>query len=135
VTLGNCRIQVAATPAATGTCRPAQVVLEGLDTNVKRGRGVVEHGHVRRAARPAPRRLLGGSIRMCHRRPTVPFVCNQRQPITITTASPIADQILILSWCTSQRDLEVVRKVLAQACLAFRPEGGTTVRRETRSRS
>ncbi|KIY99118.1 hypothetical protein MNEG_8845, partial [Monoraphidium neglectum] len=57
-----------------------QVVLEGLDTNVKRGRGVVEHGH-----------------------------------------------ILILSWCTSQRDLEVVRKVLAQACLAFRPEGGTTV--------
>jgi hypothetical protein len=36
-------------------------------------------------------------------------------------------QVLILSWCVSQRDLEVVRKVLSQLCLAYRAEGGTTV--------
>ncbi|GBF91919.1 hypothetical protein Rsub_04643 [Raphidocelis subcapitata] len=57
-----------------------QVVLDGLDANVRKGRRVFEKGH-----------------------------------------------ILILSWCASQRDLEVVRKVLSQLCLAYRAEGGTTI--------
>lgn len=60
---------------------PTQVILEGLEANVRRGCRVAESGHT-----------------------------------------------LILGWCHSQRDLEVVRKVLAQACLAYRAEGGTTVR-------
>lgn len=36
-------------------------------------------------------------------------------------------QILVLGWCTSQRDVEVIRKVLQQICVAHAPEGGTTV--------
>jgi hypothetical protein len=37
-------------------------------------------------------------------------------------------QHLILGWCVSQRDLEVVRKILQQICVAYAPEGGTKVR-------
>jgi hypothetical protein len=36
-------------------------------------------------------------------------------------------QHLILGWCVSQRDLEVVRKMLQQICVAYAPEGGTKV--------
>lgn len=36
-------------------------------------------------------------------------------------------QILVLGWCVSQRDVEVVRKVVQQVCVAHAPEGGTTV--------
>jgi hypothetical protein len=36
-------------------------------------------------------------------------------------------QILVLGWCVSQRDMEVVRKVVQQVCMAHAPEGGTTV--------
>ncbi|WIA29180.1 hypothetical protein OEZ86_011691 [Tetradesmus obliquus] len=57
-----------------------QVVLEGMEANVKRGSSVYESGH--------------------H---------------------------LILGWCVSQRDLEVVRKMLQQICVAYAPEGGTKV--------
>lgn len=38
-----------------------------------------------------------------------------------------AAQILVLGWCVSQRDMEVVRKVVQQVCVAHAPEGGTTV--------
>lgn len=37
------------------------------------------------------------------------------------------DHLLILSWCKSQRDVEMVRKVLEQYCLAHKPTGGTTI--------
>ncbi len=36
-------------------------------------------------------------------------------------------QMLLLGWCASQRDLEVIRKILQQVCAAYGPEGGTTV--------
>jgi hypothetical protein len=51
----------------------------------------------------------------------------RRSPLTVP-GLVLSPQILILSWCASQRDLEVVRKVLSQLCLAYRAEGGTTVR-------
>lgn len=41
-------------------------------------------------------------------------------------AAPVL-QILVLGWCVSQRDMEVVRKVVQQVCVAHAPEGGTTV--------
>lgn len=36
-------------------------------------------------------------------------------------------QILVLGWCKSQRDMEVVRKVVQQVCVAHAAEDGTTV--------
>jgi hypothetical protein len=51
---------------------------------------------------------------------------------TQESALPVAAaavQHLILGWCVSQRDLEVVRKMLQQICVAYAPEGGTKVRR------
>jgi hypothetical protein len=43
-------------------------------------------------------------------------------------------QILVLGWCVSQRDMEVVRKVVQQVCVAHAPEGGTTVSAELNNR-
>lgn len=39
----------------------------------------------------------------------------------------LSSQYLVLGWCKSQRDLEVVMKVLSQVCQAYRMDGGTTV--------
>lgn len=36
-------------------------------------------------------------------------------------------QYLVLGWCVSQRDVEVVRKIVEQLCMAWKPQGGTTV--------
>jgi hypothetical protein len=36
-------------------------------------------------------------------------------------------QYLVLGWCVSQRDVEVVRKIVEQLCVAWKPQGGTTV--------
>lgn len=35
--------------------------------------------------------------------------------------------LLILSWCSSRRDLEVVQRILTELCLAYRREGGVVV--------
>ncbi len=35
--------------------------------------------------------------------------------------------VLVLGWCNSQRDLEVVWKILEQQCYAHRHAGGTVV--------
>lgn len=43
------------------------------------------------------------------------------------TGAALLLQILVLGWCVSQRDMEVVRKVVQQVCVAHAPEGGTTV--------
>ena len=36
-------------------------------------------------------------------------------------------QVLILGWCDSQRDLEVVQKVVSQLCHAYEAEGGRVI--------
>ena len=36
-------------------------------------------------------------------------------------------QVLILGWCDSQRDLEVVQKVVSQLCHAYEAEGGRAI--------
>lgn len=103
-----------------------QVVLEGLDANVKRGRCVFEEGHVSGAP---------GHAQGTHKQGLT--TCNLAMPRVRCLGAPFATrlrsapcpppQIVLLSWCTSQRDLEVVRKIVAQTCLAYKPEGGTTV--------
>lgn len=35
--------------------------------------------------------------------------------------------MLILGWCDSQRDLEVVQKVVSQLCHAYEAEGGRVI--------
>lgn len=47
----------------------------------------------------------------------------------VKRGSPVYEtgHVLILGWCKSQRDLETVRKILQQLCLAYSSEGGTTV--------
>lgn len=52
-------------------------------------------------------------------------------PVRAAWSCPVTRllQHLILGWCVSQRDLEVVRKMLQQICVAYAPEGGTKVRR------
>ena len=35
--------------------------------------------------------------------------------------------MLILGWCDSQRDLEVVQKVVSQLCHAYEAEGGRAI--------
>lgn len=42
-------------------------------------------------------------------------------------AACVLVQILVLSWCVSQRDVEVVRKVVEQLCLANAPQNGVEV--------
>ncbi|KAK9810370.1 hypothetical protein WJX72_009592 [[Myrmecia] bisecta] len=37
------------------------------------------------------------------------------------------DHVLVLGWCNNQQDLEVVWKVLAQVCLAYKNDGGRCI--------
>jgi hypothetical protein len=35
--------------------------------------------------------------------------------------------VLVLGWCSAQRDMETISKLVDQLCLAHRSAGGTTI--------
>ena len=86
-----------------------QVVLQVVDENVARGSKVFERGHVR----PSVTTLSQLSV---------PSMTDLQGPCAAKKFLPISRfrnvnamlQILVLGFCDSQRDLEVVQKILAQ---------------------
>ncbi len=49
------------------------------------------------------------------------------QRARLTPAPAARAQVLLLGWCDSQRDLEVVQKVVSQLCHAYEAEGGRVI--------
>ena len=127
-------------------------MLQVLDDNVKRGSRVFESNHVRTAA-PAPGLAqysayactnLGTSSDCMHHllllRRELPHTLHVYKGVLqgFQPCGPVAGvsepyfrltcaQVLILGWCDSQRDLEVVQKVVSQLCHAYEAEGGRVI--------
>ena len=45
----------------------------------------------------------------------------------LLTESSASAQIVVLTWGSSQRDLEAVERILSQVCQAYRKDGGKVV--------
>ena len=83
-----------------------QVVLQVVDENVARGSKVFETGHV------SPFSLKKHSAEgQTH---VQQLLCGVRASQPLVRCA-VAVQILVLGFCDSQRDLEVVQKILSQA--------------------